>query len=319
MSNNNVPLVSVICTAYNHEKYIAQALEGFVLQKTSFPMEVIVHDDASSDNTAQIIAEYEKKYRDLFVTVYQRENQYSKKNVSIWFDIAFPLARGRYIAFCEGDDYWTDPYKIQKQIDFMENHPDFAICFHNMQVIYEGETHLNRLSNNHQKEITTIETLASGNYIYTASCVFRNNYLKKPDWFCQCPVRDYPLHLLNARHGKIKFIDEVMGVYRVHKGGLWENKILSYRLEQWANMLKLIGDQFDRRINKILNHSLRSMNFDLMRLYLNAGDYEKSKHYFMQFKENYPWWFCHLKIWRLLMKYFQRRLFKPLQAPSQTK
>jgi len=120
--NNKLPLVSITCATYNHEAYIKEALEGFVMQKTSFPFEIIVHDDASTDNTASIIREYEARYPDLFVTIYEAENQYSKGYGDL-SRIIYSAVRGKYIAVCEGDDYWTDPYKLQKQVEFLEYNP----------------------------------------------------------------------------------------------------------------------------------------------------------------------------------------------------
>ena len=179
--------------------------------------------------------------------------------------------RGKYIAFCEGDDYWTDPNKLQKQVDFLESHPDFAICFHNMQILYENEflqdrslrldpddeewCHLkNRLSNINQKDVSTIEDLAlQGNYISTASCLFRNGLFREfPEWFYTLPVGDYPLHLLNAQHGKIKYLDEVMGVYRVHSGGSWEQKILLERWISWVKLLNVLLPHFPPEISRLL-------------------------------------------------------------------
>jgi len=118
------PLVSICCITYNHENYIRDAIEGFLMQKTSFPIEIIIHDDASTDNTAQIIKEYEDKYPDLFCNIFQNENQWSKGGGSIYARFLYPQARGKYIALCEGDDYWTDPLKLQKKVDFMEVNPD---------------------------------------------------------------------------------------------------------------------------------------------------------------------------------------------------
>ena len=123
---NERPLVSICCLAFNHEPYIREALEGFLMQKTDFPIEVLIHDDASTDGTASIIREYEERFPDIIKPIYQTENQYSKgiKNISGIFN--FPRAKGKYIAMCEGDDYWTDPYKLQKQIDFLD--PVFSQC-----------------------------------------------------------------------------------------------------------------------------------------------------------------------------------------------
>jgi len=123
-------LVSVFCMAYNHEKYIEDALKGFVMQKTSFRFEVLVHDDASQDRTADIIREYEMKHPDIIKPIYQTENQYSKNPGIIW-DLFMEKSNGKYIAICEGDDCWITPNKIQRQVDYMESHPDCTLCFTN--------------------------------------------------------------------------------------------------------------------------------------------------------------------------------------------
>ena len=122
-----IPLVSIDCITYNHCKYIRDALEGFLMQRTNFPVEILIHDDASTDGTAEIIKEYEKQYPWLIKPVYQTENQYSKHNGTI-SKIQYGSALGKYIAFCEGDDYWTDPYKLQKQVDFLESNVWVDIC-----------------------------------------------------------------------------------------------------------------------------------------------------------------------------------------------
>ena len=139
MSENEeiCPLVSVVCTTYNHEKYIRQCLDGFVMQKTTFPIEIIVHDDASTDDTVRIVKEYEEKYPNLFNNIYRTENWYSRGK-DIWGYLFDQKARGKYIALCEGDDYWIDPYKLQKQVDFLEGHPEYSMCFHNAMVHREA-------------------------------------------------------------------------------------------------------------------------------------------------------------------------------------
>ncbi len=126
--DKNDCLVSILCTAYNHEQYIRSALESFVSQKTNFAFEVLVNDDASSDGTAAIIREYEEKYPEIIRPFYQVENQFSKGIGYIYENIFYPKARGKYFAFCEGDDYWTDESKLQRQADFLESHPDYSAC-----------------------------------------------------------------------------------------------------------------------------------------------------------------------------------------------
>src|SRR5690554_1131863 len=123
------PFVSISCTTYNHEKYIKDAFEGFLMQETTFPVEILVHDDASTDSTADIIREYEAKYPSLFKVIYQHENQYSKK-VKIGPTFQHPRVKGEYYAPCEGDDYWTDPLKLHRQVGLLEKHPEVSFSFH---------------------------------------------------------------------------------------------------------------------------------------------------------------------------------------------
>ena len=130
------PLVTIRCITYNHEPYIRQCLDGFIMQKTNFRFEAIVHDDASTDGTADIIREYAEKYPEIIKPILQNENQYSKRDGSIR-RILNENTHGKYVALCEGDDYWIDPLKLQKQVDFMEKHEDYSMCFHNAYEIFE--------------------------------------------------------------------------------------------------------------------------------------------------------------------------------------
>ncbi|MBN1214147.1 MAG: glycosyltransferase family 2 protein, partial [Candidatus Lokiarchaeota archaeon] len=121
----NLPLVSICCSAYNHVNYIKDSIQGFIIQKTSFPFEILIHDDASTDGTTEIVKDYEHKYASLIKPIYQKDNQYSK-GISPG-NINRKRATGKYIAICEGDDYWTDPYKLQKQVDFLESNPEYGL------------------------------------------------------------------------------------------------------------------------------------------------------------------------------------------------
>ncbi len=286
-NNSSQPLVSICCITYNHEPYIAQAIQSFLMQKTNFPIEILISDDASTDKTSNIIRDYESCYPNLIKPLYQTKNQYSQgKKPNPEFN--FPRARGKYIALCEGDDYWTDSFKLQKQVNFLEQNQDFAICFHNMQIIDKDNPHLNRISNINQQEITTIENLAHRNYIYTASCMFRNYKHELPHWYYQCPVGDYPLHLINAQRGKIKFIDETMGAFRVHQGGVWRGKTLRQQLETAIELFEIIRDKFSKDINHILNNQLLDSYLQIVEHYIQNKEIEKSKFYLMKIIENDP-------------------------------
>lgn len=166
-------MVSIRCTAYNHEKYIRDALEGFVMQKTNFRFEAIVHDDASTDGTAAIIREYAEKYPDIIKPIYETENQYSKHDGSLT-KIMNSACKGKYIAMCEGDDYWTDPYKLQKQVDFLENNPGFTMVWHDACIETNGKIikQLNRYDKDCESAINEI-IFNGGLFIPTASILVK--------------------------------------------------------------------------------------------------------------------------------------------------
>ena len=218
--------VSVVCLTYNHRDYIRECLDGFVKQKTTFPFRVVVHDDASTDGTAEIVREYAERYPDIITPILQSENQWSKgKTLSKTF--IYPVLRGEYVAFCEGDDYWTDENKLQKQVDFLDSHPDFSICFHAVQVYWQ-ETGLSyevfpsrALCFN--KDVLTLDDLLKHNFIQPNGVLlrwrfYRDSYDLIPD---KILPGDWFLFLLHAELGKIKFMPEVMGVYRRHPQGIW--------------------------------------------------------------------------------------------------
>ena len=131
---NKKPLVSFLCATYNQKDFIAQTIEGFLMQKVDFPIEIIIHDDASTDGTAEIIKSYEARHPDLIKGIYQTENQYSQKK-SVWNNFIYPLAKGKYYAECEGDDYWTDPSKIQRQVHFLRNNPEYILSTENANIL----------------------------------------------------------------------------------------------------------------------------------------------------------------------------------------
>ena len=223
-SDSNEILVSIHCLVYNHEPYIRDCLEGFVMQKTNFPFEAIVHDDASTDKSADIIREYAEKYPHIIKPIYQTENQYSQKNGAIGRAVN-AITRGKYIALCEGDDYWTDPLKLQKQVDFLESHPDYSMsCTDAVVLSPEGELQWPRYQDS--QDIPIIDTILNGGlWIHTCSMLYRK-YLKKdyPEFAAKCHVGDYPLAIHLALKGKIYFHNEKMVTYRFKSQGSWTSR-----------------------------------------------------------------------------------------------
>ena len=215
--------VSVICNAYNHEKYIAQTLESFVMQRTSFKFEVLVHDDASTDGTADIIREYEKKYPELIKPIYQTENQYQKGG-GITKKFQYSRAKGKYYAFCEGDDYWTDPLKLQKQYDLMEQHPEVDMCSHG-SVLIDARTNAPSGRSMCLKEtgiIPTRDVIAGGGaFVMTNSLFFRASVLENEPKFRSIIKIDYTMQVLGSLRGGMLYIAEEMSADRKNVHGSW--------------------------------------------------------------------------------------------------
>jgi len=252
---NEKPLVSVCMIAYNHEDFIAQAIEGVLMQKTNFDLELVIGDDYSTDETRKICNEYKKEFPDK-IRILERE-----RNLGMSANFADTLedCLGKYVALCEGDDYWTDPFKIQKQIDFLEKNTDFAICFHNADVLDEETGNISKDFYPYRRGVAEFADLLCGLYVPTASCVFRNNLFEQfPDFFYDYAL-DIILNLLNARHGKLKFFDETMSVYRSHRGNYTNSE---GRLKQLTFVIDGItrtreyfhpfcNDEFDRFIARV--------------------------------------------------------------------
>ncbi len=223
------PLVSVLCLTYNHSKYIQDAINGFLMQETDFPFEIIIHDDFSTDETPEIVETYRLQYPNLIKYIVQNENQYSKGRRII--EVATPLARGKYIALCEGDDYWTDPLKLAKQVSFLEQHHDYVIAYHRSQpfddtgdfsVDFGGET----------SDLTSFELQKTVRSIYTLTACFRNVIKDFPPEFSTARFGDMFLWSLLGQYGKGKYLEGITPAkYRVHQDGIFSLKSLQVKFE----------------------------------------------------------------------------------------
>ncbi|MCO6441317.1 MAG: glycosyltransferase [Nitrococcus mobilis] len=264
MSESTKPLLSICCTTYNHENYIAQAIDGFLMQLTSFPIEILIHDDASIDRTAEIIRRYELEHPDVIKVIYQSENQFSKGRRPMLLN--FERAQGEYIAFCEGDDYWTDPHKLQKQADFLEKNPTMAFCGHAVKQIDANGTILQESQFNiFEDKHLTPEEIAFGHLgVPTLSLLFRN-------------YGNFPSHsLINGDRILLSFLSnfgegylskENMGVRRVHPGGIWSLRPIKEQVD--ARTLTLL------KIPKLIASDRKSLAY--FRLFIHS------------IKEDYSW------------------------------
>lgn len=202
---------------YNHAKFIRQAIESILIQNTDFTYEIIIGDDCSTDGTGEILLEYQERYPTILKCIIRDKNIGAQPN---WIQ-TFNSCKGKYIACLEGDDYWLNPLKLQKQIDFLEANLDYSICFHEIHIEKYGqliEDYITKVP----AETTTQTDLLTKNYIHTPSVVFRNKLVDIPEWFNNVIPGDYILWLMLTNNGsKIKHITSKMGVYRVHAGGIW--------------------------------------------------------------------------------------------------
>ena len=221
------PLVSIVCTTYNHVLFVRQCLNGITTQKTNFLFEVIIHDDASDDGTVEIIKEYEKKYPEIIKPIYQRENQYSKK-VDIYETYIYPRAKGKYIAICEGDDYWIDENKLQMQVDFLENNPEYTMCFHSAELDVDGKHNVPYAMQNIKEKDYSATEIFENWIVPTASVLFKKSVLNYPMknenkiMFGDIILFEKCVHL-----GKVKGFAKKMSVYRVHEQGVSHSWMLN--------------------------------------------------------------------------------------------
>ncbi len=249
------PLVSIVCDVYNHGPYLRNALEGFIMQKVDFPVEILIHDDASTDNSAEIIREYENKYPNLFRPIYETENQYHKQH--LWADIQFPRARGKYIALCEGDDYWTDPYKLQKQVDYMESHPKCTLCFHNAILHWDnGEQKDSVFASIKERDYSGIELIQNW-YCSTASVLFKSSLKDGFSQLCKdhplMKIADRPLVAHCSQFGTIHGIPDIMSVYSKHPGGYtqFDDALRTYdHARTWEEIGFAFGHEFYQAVKK---------------------------------------------------------------------
>lgn len=226
MKEFDKPLVSIGCITYNHEKYIRDAIKGFLMQKTTFPFEILIHDDASTDGTADIIREYEKKYPDKIKPIYQMENQYSK-GIPISATYQFPRARGKYIALCEGDDYWTDPYKLQKQVDFLEKNIDYGLTFGDFICVNDKNIQVEKSGFFKNKKIQShIDGYCFADYIdqqfsiLTVTVLYRSDLLKQTIDYWPEYVYDVWIFQRLLFVSKIYKFSEVFAAYRDSPGSI---------------------------------------------------------------------------------------------------
>lgn len=256
-------MVSICCLVYNHEPFLRECFDGFVMQQTTFPIEILVHDDASTDNSAEIIREYTAKYPDLFKPIYQTENQYSKGKGYVGMTLNIERAKGKYIAFCEGDDYWTDMFKLQKQVEFLEEHEDFVVAFHNAKIISDDGNDIadlayNRLPDEMCRDWSSVE-LMCGWTPPTPTVMYKTIYytesMKELQRAKSIINGDTVLASIIGKYGKGKFMSNIKNsVCRTHIGGVWQLKTDVYKA---VNLYRTFTFLQKIHKNKIVKRNIR--------------------------------------------------------------
>lgn len=274
--------LSICMITYNHEQYISDAIEGVLLQQVDFDYELVISDDVSMDNTLNIINKYKLLHPDKIRVLP------NKKNVGMMSNFISTLksCSGKYIALCEGDDYWTDSLKLQKQVNFLDSKTDFSICFHKVETIkFESGISLGSWPSNSVDE-STVEDLARGNYIPTVSCVFRNNIKDTlPTWFSESPIGDYSLHMINAKSGKLKFFPDIMAVYRRHDKGVWSGAALNSTHIDVFKTIHFIKKEFQEKSYSSVLKKLQIQQYSIMGQLLENSDEEFRKFFLTNYSE----------------------------------
>lgn len=271
--------VSILCTVYNHEKYLRRCLDGFINQKTNFRYEAIIHDDCSTDNCKKIIEEYKKKYPDIIVPIYEKENQYSQGK-DMFIDILMPKMKGKYFAICEGDDYWIDEYKLQKQYDFMENNPEYSLCTHNSIMVDIYEKKLKNIDITKESKDISCEKfiLGGGGFISTNSIFAPSNLtIKLPNYFKIISL-DYIWQIYLSSKGKTFCFNEKMSAYRTGVEESWTQRMKKNNKKS-IEILRKINEalrEFDYYTDKIYHDTIEKRialnEIDILEI---LGEYKK--------------------------------------------
>lgn len=260
MHNEN-PLVSVCMIAYNHEKYISEAIEGVLIQKTKFKIQLVLGEDKSTDNTREICEQYALKYPDIIKLLPSEKNWGMMPN----FIRTYDTCDGKYVALCEGDDYWTDPLKLQKQVDFLESDPSYSFCCHDTQIV-EGDKQLKKFSagriiNNTNRTFSPKEIMCSDQRLFhTCSMVFRR-ISKFPEDLVKCINGDFPLYCILLMHGKVKYHSFCAGAYRIHNAGITNRKFDKTYRDQLLQMYTYINTFQNFKYEKYIKIGKRAVFF----------------------------------------------------------
>ena len=279
-----VSMVTVFCITYNHVSFIRDAIEGFLMQETTFPVEIFIHDDASTDGTTGIIEEYVEKYPKLFLTALQTENQYSKSGFNFFAEYLLKQ-RSEFIALCEGDDYWISPSKIQRQVEKLMENYSVSFCFHNTLIIDETRIAKGEICPKNKSLFHSLDELFLNNFIHTSSMLFRRSKLSGfPECLNNSPIGDWPLCILLAEKGPFLYLDKIMSHYRLHSGSSWSSRTQADQSEKTCLFFDLLLDYF-KNDQKYLSKVIRGYKMHCLgaaRGFKALGDNENANFFYQK-------------------------------------
>lgn len=280
------PVVSVCMITYNHEKYIAEAIEGVMMQETDFNVELVIGEDCSTDGTREIVRSYVEKYPQFI------KAKLNERNLGVQVNFAKTLneCKGKYIALCEGDDYWTDPQKLKKQVEFMESNTDYSICTHRAYVVDPtGKLMLWNEGRRRVKQTYSLGDIVRGNTIPTASIMLRNRLVPElPAWFYDCPIGDWPLLVLYAQHGKVGLINQFMSVYRIHNASLSMQWKIADNYQVVMRMYEIIRQNLGNLYDRQIKFGISDFYLFWAAAYADQGEICHAKKYLLESITNCP-------------------------------
>jgi glycosyltransferase involved in cell wall biosynthesis len=269
--------VSVAMITYNHGPFVAQAIESILMQETTFDYEVVIGEDCSTDHTRDIVIDFKNRFPDKITLLLNETNLGMEEN----FAKTLRACKGEYIAILEGDDYWTSAQKLQKQVSFLESHPECATCFHNVRMFHEDGSREPWIHcPDSQKEMSSLEDILTGHWIATCSTMYRRAIVNVlPEWFRGLMIIDWPLHILSAQQGKIGYINEIMASYRLHQGGVFSMKDLTTQQAGIIEMYERVNMHLDFKYDRIIRSGIFRCWYVLAVAYARKGDQANAKTY----------------------------------------
>ena len=256
---NGAPKVSVLMITYNHEEFIAQAIESVLMQETEFPFELVIGEDCSTDGTRGIVREYSRKHPGIIHAQLWERNLGAKEN----FRQIYRASKGKYIALLEGDDYWTAARKMQIQADLLDAHPETVLCAHHVVRHFEDGAQPDSVWPPHPGGIYDLERLLDGSFLNTGSVMFRHVIDRLPEWSRSLLMEDIPLFATLGQHGNFHLLDDVMGVYRVHGGGIWSRLDELDKLEKNRAMFEAFYENLDPKYRPMIRKKLFWYSHDM--------------------------------------------------------